>query len=63
MGQPAEALEATEEAVTTYRELAAATPDRYNPDLARSLASLAKIVSALGRDAEAEQIRKNPAAR
>ena len=34
LGRPADALPLTQEAVTIYRELAAANPDRYRPDLA-----------------------------
>jgi hypothetical protein len=34
LGRPADALPVTEEAVTIRRELAAANPDRYRPDLA-----------------------------
>ena len=34
LGRPADALPVTEEAVAIYRELAAASPDRYRPDLA-----------------------------
>ena len=36
-----------------YRELAAASPDRYRPDLARSLSNLGIRFSELGRPAEA----------
>ena len=36
-----------------YRELAAASPDRYRPDLATSLTNLGVTFSKLGRDAEA----------
>jgi len=36
-----------------YRELAAASPDRYRPDLARSLNNLGIRFSALGRPAGA----------
>jgi len=37
---PADALPVTEEAVAAYRELAAASPDRHNPDLVTSLTNL-----------------------
>ena len=40
LGHPAKALPVTGEAATMYRELAAANPDRYRPDLARSLSNL-----------------------
>jgi tetratricopeptide (TPR) repeat protein len=53
LGRPAEALPVTREAVTAYRELAAASPDRYRPDLAGSLTNLGVRFSALGRPAEA----------
>ena len=36
-----------------YRELAAAYPDRYRPDLARLLSNLGVALLALGRSAEA----------
>ena len=52
-GRREEALPVTEEAVAIYRELAAAYPDRYRPDLARSLSNLGAWFSALGRPAEA----------
>ena len=47
-GRPAEAVPVTQEAVGTYRELAAADPDRYRPDLACSLSNLGVSFSALG---------------
>ena len=53
LGRPADALPATEEAVTIRRELAAANPDRYRPDLARSLSNLGVRLSELGRPADA----------
>jgi len=53
MGRPAEALPVTEEAVAIRRDLAAANPDRYRPDLARSLSNLGVRFSELGRPAEA----------
>jgi len=37
----------TEEAVATYQELAAASPDRYRPDLAQALNNLAARLSEL----------------
>jgi hypothetical protein len=37
-----------------YRELAGANPDRYRPDLARSLSNLGNRFSALGHLAEAQ---------
>ena len=53
LGRPAEALPVTQEAVAIRRELAAAYPDRYRPDLARSLTNLGVRFSELGRPAEA----------
>jgi hypothetical protein len=41
LGRPADALAVTGEAVTIRRELAAASPDRYRPDLAQSLTNRA----------------------
>ncbi len=57
-GRPRQALPPTREAVAAYRELAAASPDRYRPDLARSLSNLAIQNSALGKDAEALAARE-----
>ena len=53
LGRPADALPVTEEAVAIHRELAAASPDRYRPDLATSLTNLGVRFSALGRPADA----------
>ena len=53
LGRPADALPATQEAVTIRRELAAANPDRYRPDLAASLSNLGVWFSELGRPADA----------
>jgi tetratricopeptide (TPR) repeat protein len=53
LGRPGEALPPTQEAVTAWRELAAASPDRYRPDLARTLNNLGLTFSELGRPAEA----------
>ena len=58
IGRPAEALPVTEEAVVIWRELAEAYPDRYRPDLARSLRVLAHALDGLGRTAEAETVRR-----
>jgi len=40
LGRPEEALDATQEAVTILRELAAARPEEFRPDLARALSNL-----------------------
>jgi tetratricopeptide (TPR) repeat protein len=53
LGRPIDALPAEQEAVAIHRELAAATPDRYRPDLATSLNNLGVTFSALGRPADA----------
>ena len=53
LGRPADALPVTEEAVAIRRELAAASPDRYRPDLAASLNNLGVLFSELGRPADA----------
>jgi tetratricopeptide (TPR) repeat protein len=55
LGRREEALAAIEEAVTTYRQLAAARPDAFLPDLAMSIRNRAHILRALGRDPEAVQ--------
>ncbi|MEO0361629.1 MAG: tetratricopeptide repeat protein, partial [Pseudomonadota bacterium] len=52
-GRREEALAAAEEAVETYRPLAAARPDAFAPALAISLSSLGIRLSALGRREEA----------
>ena len=53
LGRPAEALPVTDEAVAIRRELAAASPDRYRPDLATSLTRLSGILADLGMDDDA----------
>jgi hypothetical protein len=57
VGRPADALPVIEEAVTMYRELATATPDRHRPDLALSLTNLADVLAALGQHADADAAR------
>ena len=54
LGRAADALPVTAEAVTIYRELATVTPDRYRPDLARSLDSLSAVKAALDRSADTD---------
>ena len=51
-GRPADALPPAQEAVAIRRELAAAMPDRYRPDLAASLGFLGGVFSELGRPAD-----------
>ncbi len=53
VGRDAEARAATEEAVDLVRNLAAARPDAFRPDLAQNLANLGVHLAAVGRDAEA----------
>ena len=53
LGRREEALAATEEAARTYRELAAARPDAFGPDLAASLYNLSVRLGDLGRAEEA----------
>jgi hypothetical protein len=57
LGRPAQALPVTEEAVTLYGDLAAASPDRYRPDLANSLTNLSEQLAALGRKSDADAVR------
>jgi hypothetical protein len=57
LGRPADVLPVTQEAVAMYRELATASPDRYRPDLARSLTNLAEALTALDRIAAADTAR------
>ena len=52
-GRPKDALPAHQEAVSIYRELAAANPGSYRPDLARALDHLGVSLWALGRPEEA----------
>jgi len=53
LGRREEALAAIQEAADTYRELAAARPDAFRPDLAGSLNNLAVQLANLGRRQEA----------
>ncbi|MBI3246825.1 MAG: tetratricopeptide repeat protein [Deltaproteobacteria bacterium] len=53
LGQREEALAAAREAVALYRQLAAARPDAFVPDLAMSLNNLANCLSDLGQREEA----------
>ena len=53
LGQPEEALAAFEESVQLYRQLAAARPEAYLHDLARSLSNLGVSLTDLGRPDEA----------
>ena len=52
-GPPGRRAARHEEAVAIRRELAAALPDRYRPDLARSLSNLSEILARLGLREEA----------
>ena len=53
VGRSGEALEAAQEPVGLYRELAEASPAAYTPDLARSLSNLANIQKEKGQYEEA----------
>src|SRR5439155_26871209 len=53
LGRPEDALPASEEAVTIYRERAAARPDAFRPDLARSLTNLSIWLADFGRGGDA----------
>jgi hypothetical protein len=53
LGRREEALAAADEAVRLYRALAAARPDAFTPDLARSLSVLGDVLEALDRIPEA----------
>lgn len=57
LDRPADALPPTQEAVTIYRELAAANPDRYRP-LPDALHNLGLRYSELGKTAEANAARQ-----
>ena len=56
-GRSAEALPYADTAVALFRQLAETNPDRYHPELARSLYNLAAILSTLGQHSKAEQLR------
>ena len=62
LGRPADALPFSEEAVAIYRDLAAASPDRYRPDLAAMLANLSVTLMDLGRPADAVTAAREAAA-
>ena len=53
LGRREEALAAIQEAADIYRELAAARPDAFRPDLAMSLSNLAFSLADQGRQVEA----------
>ena len=53
LGRPKKALAASQEAVTIRRELAAARPDAFRPDLATALNNLSNRLADLGRPEEA----------
>jgi tetratricopeptide (TPR) repeat protein len=53
VGRWEEALAASQEAAGIYRELAAARPDAFRPDLAGSLNNLSILLGGLGRQEEA----------
>ena len=52
-GRYADAVAASTEAVTIYRELAAAHPDTFTPDLAGALSNHSSALAALGRHEDA----------
>jgi tetratricopeptide (TPR) repeat protein len=56
-----EGLAASEEAVSVYRRLAAASPAAYEPDLASSLNNLSVRLTEAGRREEAEGVRREAA--
>src|SRR5262249_50683740 len=53
LGRREEALVAIDEAVTLYRQLAAARPDAFTPNLASSLNNQSNVLGDLGRRDEA----------
>ena len=53
LGRREEALDAIQQAVEIYRELAGARPDAFRPDLARSLNNLSNRLADLGRREDA----------
>ncbi len=55
LGRRAEALQAAQEATDIYRQLAAANPQAFQPDMAMSLNNLGNRLSELGRREEALQ--------
>jgi tetratricopeptide (TPR) repeat protein/S1-C subfamily serine protease len=55
-GERQQALDAAQEAVTHYRQLAQDNPATYLPDLASSLNNLAKILSDVGEQQQAQEV-------
>ena len=55
VGRREEALQAAQEAADLYRRLADATPQAFEPDLARSLGTLGAVLLGLGRAPEAAE--------
>jgi tetratricopeptide (TPR) repeat protein len=53
LGQREQALNAAQEAANLYRQLAAARPEAFTPDLAASLNNLANMMSELGQREQA----------
>ena len=53
LGRPEDALAAIQEATGIYRELAAARPEAFRPDLALMLANLSALLAGLGRREDA----------
>jgi tetratricopeptide (TPR) repeat protein len=53
LDRPEDALAAAEEAVATFRELAAARPDASRPELARALNNLGMRLADVGRHEDA----------
>jgi tetratricopeptide (TPR) repeat protein len=62
LGEPAEALAVTREAVTIRRELAAADPGRHGSGLAEALITLGSRLAAVGRGAEAMAVTEEAVA-
>jgi tetratricopeptide (TPR) repeat protein len=58
LGHPAKALPVMQDAVVIRRELAAASPDRYRPALARALSNLGATLVTLGRPGDALQVNQ-----
>ncbi len=56
LDRPSDALPVTREAIEIYRELAALSPDRYRPNLARSLGNLGRLYFQLGLPSDALRV-------
>jgi hypothetical protein len=57
LGRQEQALVPIEQSVSINRQLSKTSPDAFLPHLAKSLQTLANVLNALGRDAEAMKVQ------